>query len=68
MYRLIKEIDIKFMRMTKAPLLLSSLLIIISLLSISIKGFNFGIDFSSGYIVQLNFNNQVNRIYNGKEL
>tara|TARA_Y100000768_G_scaffold305608_1_gene239541 strand:+ start:2432 stop:3316 length:885 start_codon:yes stop_codon:yes gene_type:complete len=60
MYRLIKEIDIKFMRMTKAPLLLSSLLIIISLLSISIKGFNFGIDFSSGYIVQLNFNNQVN--------
>jgi len=60
MYRLIKEIDIKFMRMTKAPLLFSSLLIIISLLSISIKGFNFGIDFSSGYIVQLNFNNQVN--------
>jgi len=59
MFRLIKDINIKFMRMTKAPLLLSSILIILSLFSISIKGFNFGIDFSSGYIVQLNFNNQV---------
>ena len=59
MFRLIKDINIKFMSMTKAPILLSSLLIIVSLLSISIKGFNFGIDFSSGYIVQLNFTNQV---------
>ena len=60
MFRLIKDINIKFMSMTKFPLLLSSLLIVVSLLSISIKGFNFGIDFSSGYIVQLKFNNQVN--------
>ncbi len=59
MFRIIKDLDIKFMNMTKVPLLISSLLLIISLLSISIKGFNFGIDFSSGYIVQLKFDNQV---------
>ncbi|MEL0257955.1 MAG: protein translocase subunit SecF, partial [Gammaproteobacteria bacterium] len=39
--------------------ILSSILLIISLFSIVIKGFNFGIDFSSGYIVQLKFNQQV---------
>ena len=58
MFRIIKELDIKFMNMTKIPLIISSILLVISLLSISIKGFNFGIDFSSGYIVQLTFNNQ----------
>jgi preprotein translocase subunit SecF len=31
----------------------------VSILSIVIKGFNFGIDFSSGYIVQLKFDNKV---------
>ncbi len=59
MFRIIKDLDIKFMNMTKFPLIISSLLLVISLLSISIKGFNFGIDFSSGYIVQLKFDNQV---------
>ncbi len=59
MFRIIKDLNIKFMTMTKAPLLISSLFLIVSLLSISIKGFNFGIDFSSGYIVQLNFESQV---------
>ena len=59
MFRIIKDLDIKFMSMTKAPLIISSLFLIISLLSISIKGFNFGIDFSSGYIVQLKFESQV---------
>tara|TARA_B100000900_G_scaffold367970_1_gene344836 strand:+ start:63 stop:944 length:882 start_codon:yes stop_codon:yes gene_type:complete len=56
---MIKDIDIKFMSMTRVPLIISSFFLIISLLSITIKGFNFGIDFSSGYIVQLKFNNQV---------
>jgi len=59
MFRMIKDIDIKFMSMTRVPLIISSFFLIISLLSITIKGFNFGIDFSSGYIVQLKFNNQV---------
>jgi len=38
---------------------LSSILVIICLASILLKGFNFGIDFSSGYIVQLKFDKQI---------
>ena len=59
MFRIIKDLDIKFMNMRKIPLMISAFLIIISLSSIGLKGFNFGIDFSSGYIVQLKFDNQV---------
>jgi preprotein translocase subunit SecF len=59
MFRIIKELDIKFMEIRKIPLILSSLLLTVSILSIVIKGFNFGIDFSSGYIVQLKFDNKV---------
>ena len=55
MFRLIKESDIKFMNITRIPIIISTLLIIISLSSMIFKGFNFGIDFSSGYIVQLKF-------------
>lgn len=55
MFRLIKESDIKFMNIRKIPIIISALLIIISLSSMIFKGFNFGIDFSSGYIVQLKF-------------
>ena len=43
----------------KIPVALSSILLVISLFSIIFKGFNFGIDFSSGYIVQLKFNEQI---------
>ena len=59
MFRIVKDLDIKFMNMRKIPLMISAFLIIISLSSIGLKGFNFGIDFSSGYIVQLKFDNQV---------
>ena len=59
MLRLIKDIDIKFMAIRRIPLFLSSILLIICLASIVIKGFNFGIDFSSGYIVQLKFDKQI---------
>ena len=59
MFRIVKDLDIKFMNIRKIPLIISALLIIISLSSIAVKGFNFGIDFSSGYIVQLKFDNQV---------
>ena len=59
MLRILKNTDIKFMSLKKIPVLLSSILLIISLFSIVIKGFNFGIDFSSGYIVQLKFNEQI---------
>ena len=59
MLRLIKDIDIKFMAIRKMPIFISSILLIICLASIVIKGFNFGIDFSSGYIVQLKFDKQI---------
>ena len=59
MFRIVKDLDIKFMNMRRIPLMISAFLIIISLSSIGLKGFNFGIDFSSGYIVQLKFDNQV---------
>ena len=59
MLRILKNTDIKFMSLKKIPVLLSSILLVISLFSIIFKGFNFGIDFSSGYIVQLKFNQQV---------
>jgi len=59
MFRIVKDLDIKFMNIRKIPLMISAFLIIISLSSIGLKGFNFGIDFSSGYIVQLKFDNQV---------
>ena len=59
MLRLIKDIDIKFMAVRRMPMFLSSILVVICLASIILKGFNFGIDFSSGYIVQLKFDNQI---------
>jgi preprotein translocase subunit SecF len=59
MFRIVKDLDIKFMSIRRIPLMISTFLIIISLSSIGLKGFNFGIDFSSGYIVQLKFDNQV---------
>ena len=59
MFRIVKDLDIKFMKIRRVPLIISALLIFISLSSIAVKGFNFGIDFSSGYIVQLKFDNQV---------
>ena len=59
MLRLIKDIDIKFMAIRRMPIFISSILLIICLASIVIKGLNFGIDFSSGYIVQLKFDKQI---------
>ncbi len=59
MLRILKSTDIKFMSLKKIPVTLSSILLIISLFSIIFIGFNCGIDFSSGYIVQLKFNQQI---------
>ena len=59
MLRILKNTDVKFMSLKKIPVALSSILLVISLFSIIFKGFNFGIDFSSGYIVQLKFDQQI---------
>ena len=54
MLRILKNTDIKFMTL-KRSLYFIIHLISYYLFSIILKGFNFGIDFSSGYIVQLKF-------------
>ena len=56
MFKLInKNSKYNFLGMKKIALLFSSFLIIVSLLSFTYKGLNWGIDFSSGYIIQLKF-------------
>ena len=60
MFRLInKNSKYNFLGMRKIALLFSSFLIIVSLLSFASKGLNWGIDFSSGYIIQLKFNDDI---------
>ena len=54
-----KNSNFNFLGFRKPAVIFSSLLIGISLLSFSIKGLNWGIDFSSGYIAQLQYNNDV---------
>ena len=60
MFKLIsKNSKYNFLGMKKITLLFSSFLIIVSLLSFASKGLNWGIDFSSGYIIQLKFNDDI---------
>ena len=60
MFKLInKNSKYNFLGMKKITLLFSSFLIIVSLLSFAYKGLNWGIDFSSGYIIQLKFSDDV---------
>jgi len=60
MFKLInKNSKYNFLGMKKIALLFSSFLIIVSLLSFTYKGLNWGIDFSSGYIIQLKFSDDV---------
>ena len=60
MFRLInKNSKYNFLGMKKIALLFSLLLIIVSLLSFASKGLNWGIDFSSGYIIQLKFSDDI---------
>lgn len=54
-----KNSNFNFLGFRNLAVVFSSLLIGISLLSFSIKGLNWGIDFSSGYIAQLQYNNDV---------
>ena len=61
MFTLIKhKSNFNFLSKKKFAIIVSSILIIFSILSFSMKGLNFGIDFSSGYIVQLKFEKDLN--------
>jgi preprotein translocase subunit SecF len=60
MFNLInKNSKYNFLGKKKIALLFSLFLIIISLLSFASKGLNWGIDFSSGYIIQLKFSDDI---------
>ena len=60
MFKLInKNSKYNFLGMKKIALIFSSFLIIVSILSFASKGLNWGIDFSSGYIIQLKFNDDI---------
>ncbi len=62
MLRIIKQSRFNFMSNKKIPIILSSVILLISILTISIKGFNYGIDFSSGYVVQLSFEEKISAL------
>ena len=61
MFKLISSsLNYNFLGQKKIAIVISTFLIIVSLTSFMTKGLNWGIDFSSGYIVQLKFEKEVN--------
>ena len=61
MFKLISSsLNYNFLGQKKIAIVISAFLIIVSLASFMTKGLNWGIDFSSGYIVQLKFEKEVN--------
>ena len=48
---IIKDTTIDFLKLRKLGYAISVLLIIASIVSIAVKGFNFGIDFSGGVLM-----------------
>ena len=57
--RIISNTNFNFLEQKRKALLLSGLIILLSFFSFLTQGLNYGIDFSSGYIVQLEFNKDV---------
>ena len=58
--RLIKSgTDIKFMKIKRLTLLVSSFLFLLSLFSIFTKGLNLGIDFTGGSLIEVRFNENI---------
>ena len=57
--RIISNTNFNFLAQKRKALLLSGLIILLSFFSFLTQGLNYGIDFSSGYIVQLEFNKDV---------
>ena len=57
--KIINDTKFDFLQQKRKALILSSFIIIISLFSFITQGLNYGIDFSSGYIIQLEFDKDV---------
>ena len=57
--RIISNTNYNFLEQKRKALLISGLIILLSFFSFLTQGLNYGIDFSSGYIVQLEFNKDV---------
>ena len=60
MFKLISlNSNYNFIGKRKSAIILSAFLILVSISSFLIQGLNWGIDFSSGYVVQLKFDNKI---------
>ena len=56
---IIKDTDIKFVSRRKKFYQISSVIIVIGIISLLFQGFNFGIDFAGGTLMQLDFEQEV---------
>ena len=54
-----KDTNIDFLKATKMTYVVSTLLLVFAIASISIKGFNYGIDFSGGILMELKAQNKI---------
>ena len=60
MFKLIKSnSNYNFIGRRKPAIIISAFFIIISIYSFAMQGLNWGIDFSSGYVVQLKFESNI---------
>ena len=55
-----KDTTIDFMKARKLTYVLSIVMVVLSIASIAIKGFNYGIDFSGGILIELKSENKIN--------
>ena len=55
-----KDTNIDFMKSRKLGFVISGLMVVLSIVCIMVKGFNYGIDFSGGILMEVKAPEQVN--------